>query len=249
MLNWIDNIKNNQNQLILIAKRRSDYNPEEINVYSIEDYSEDYSKINLRKIISSEIRGLKISGPRGLVILSLKNKFQLCSINFSHEANDCVAIILPSKFNQKFLIELNKENSSVFISEDFSSNGVRITSYEGKGIYIGKDNMWAAQIVCMNSDAHAIIDVFGNVINKSQDIFIGEHVWIAFRAQILKGVTIGPNSVVGADAFITKSFEEGNQILAGLPAKVVKSNINWDRRSVSLYEKMRNNNIIREKND
>lgn len=248
MSNWIENIKNRQNQLISIAKNRSDYSPEEINVYNIENYSNDSSKIKLRKMISSEIEGLKISGPRGLVILSLKNKFQSCYINFSHEANECVAIILPSKFNQKFLIELNKENSTVFISEDFSSNGVRLTSYEGKGIYIGKDNMWAAQIVCMNSDAHAIIDAFGNVINKSQDIFFGEHVWVAFRSQILKGVIIGPNSVVGAGAFVTKSFKEGNQILAGLPAKVVKSNINWDRRSVSLYEKMRNN-ISEETND
>lgn len=243
MSNWIAEIKNRQNQLISLVKKRNDYNLEEINIYVIEDYSKDYSNIKLHKLSTSEINGLKISGPRGLVILSINNKFQSCSINFSHEARECTAIILPSKFTQKFLIELNKDNSTVFISEDFSSNGVRITSYEGRGIYIGKDNMWAAQIVCMNSDAHTIIDVFGNVINKSQDIFIGEHVWVAFRAQILKGVIIGPNTVVGAGAFVTKSFEEGNQILAGLPAKVVKSNINWDRRSVPLYEKMRNNII------
>jgi len=35
---------------------------------------------------------------------------------------------------------------------------------------------------------------------------------------------------------VTKPFEESNIILAGNPAKIVKRNINWDRRLIDTYK-------------
>ncbi|HEV3394253.1 MAG TPA: acyltransferase [Chthoniobacterales bacterium] len=56
---------------------------------------------------------------------------------------------------------------------------------------------------------------------KTAPVKIGDNVWIGMNAVILKGVTIGENSVVAAGAVVTKSFP-ANTIAAGNPAVVVK---------------------------
>ncbi len=52
-------------------------------------------------------------------------------------------------------------------------------------------------------------------------VIIGDNVWIGMNAVILKGVTIGDNSVVAAGSVVTKSVET-NTVVAGNPAVVVK---------------------------
>lgn len=56
-------------------------------------------------------------------------------------------------------------------------------------------------------------------------IIIGENCWIGRNVSILKGVTIGDNSVIAANSVVTKSIP-ANCIAAGNPAKVVKTDIN-----------------------
>ena len=50
---------------------------------------------------------------------------------------------------------------------------------------------------------------------------IGENVLLGDHATVLKGVTIGKNSVVAARAVVTRDVPE-NVVVAGNPAKVVK---------------------------
>ena len=56
---------------------------------------------------------------------------------------------------------------------------------------------------------------------KTAPVRIGDNVWIGMNAVILKGVTIGDNSVVAAGAVVTKSIPP-NTIVAGNPAVTVK---------------------------
>jgi acetyltransferase-like isoleucine patch superfamily enzyme len=57
---------------------------------------------------------------------------------------------------------------------------------------------------------------------KTAPVRIGDNVWIGMNAVILKGVTIGDNSVVAAGAVVTRSVP-ANTIVAGNPAVTVKS--------------------------
>lgn len=57
----------------------------------------------------------------------------------------------------------------------------------------------------------------------AEPIRIGAGSWIGMNAVILPGVHLGPRSIVGAGAVVTKSFPGGNCILAGVPARVVGS--------------------------
>jgi maltose O-acetyltransferase len=52
-------------------------------------------------------------------------------------------------------------------------------------------------------------------------ITIGRNVWVAGRATVLKGVTIGDDSVVGYGAVVVNDVPRG-VVVAGNPARVVR---------------------------
>lgn len=56
---------------------------------------------------------------------------------------------------------------------------------------------------------------------RTAPVVIGDNVWIGMHAIILKGVTIGENSVVAAGAVVTKPVP-ANVVVAGNPAVVIK---------------------------
>lgn len=55
----------------------------------------------------------------------------------------------------------------------------------------------------------------------SAPVVIGNNVWLGSRVMVLKGVTIGDNSVVGAMSVVTKSIP-ANCVAAGNPARVIR---------------------------
>lgn len=57
--------------------------------------------------------------------------------------------------------------------------------------------------------------------DRGGDVVIGDRAWIAYRAIILPGVTIGEGAVVGAGSVVTKDVPPYT-IVAGNPAKVIK---------------------------
>jgi len=58
---------------------------------------------------------------------------------------------------------------------------------------------------------------------SSAPILIGEDVWIGANAIILKGVVLGDGCVVAAGAVVTRGHYAPGSIIAGNPAKVVKT--------------------------
>jgi acetyltransferase-like isoleucine patch superfamily enzyme len=68
----------------------------------------------------------------------------------------------------------------------------------------------------------------GERLNFAGDVVICRHVWIAPHTVVLKGVTIGENSIIATGAVVTKSCEPG-VIMGGNPAKVIKSGVSWKR--------------------
>ena len=57
--------------------------------------------------------------------------------------------------------------------------------------------------------------------NEENGVSIGNHVWLGIRTIILKGVTIGDNSIVAAGSIVTKDVK-ANTIVSGTPAKQIK---------------------------
>jgi len=51
---------------------------------------------------------------------------------------------------------------------------------------------------------------------------IGDNVYLAPGVKILGDIKIPNNTAVGANSVVTKSFEEENMMIAGIPAKIIK---------------------------
>ena len=107
------------------------------------------------------------------------------------------------------------------------SGGSQLNCIEGCEITIGETCMFASNTHMRTGDSHSILDSDGRRINPSEDIRIGNHVWVAQNVSILKGAEIGDNSICGTAAVVTRRFQETGVILAGVPAKITKQNISW----------------------
>lgn len=61
----------------------------------------------------------------------------------------------------------------------------------------------------------------GPIIHLERDIVIGDDCWIGDNVFIREGVTLGNNVIVGANSVVTRSVAD-NQVVAGVPARVIK---------------------------
>jgi serine acetyltransferase len=89
------------------------------------------------------------------------------------------------------------------------------------GIIIGDGTIFASFVKIISAN-HKLGDLSQHDMQSS--IEIGTNCWIGTGSVILPGVTIGDNSIIGANSVVTKSFDS-NLVVAGNPAKVIR-NIN-----------------------
>lgn len=101
------------------------------------------------------------------------------------------------------------------------SRGVHIVAFErvtlGAGCMVGEYS--SLRDANHKLDTHSI----RNAGHVSAPIDIGANVWLGRGSTVLKGASIGPNSVVGANAVVTKPVD-AEQIVGGVPARVLRHN-------------------------
>lgn len=99
-------------------------------------------------------------------------------------------------------------------------------------VVIGSDCMISHDVEIRTGDSHAIYDVTsGKRINHAKNVEIANHVWVGAHAKILKGVSVGHDSVIGLGAIVTSSIP-ANVVAAGNPASIRKKNITWGKARV-----------------
>lgn len=87
--------------------------------------------------------------------------------------------------------------------------------------------MFGFDIIVRDADGHKV-SYEGRIGNKTTEpVFIGNHVWIAADASILKGSAIADDCVVGFNSCVMSKFEMPNSLIGGYPAKVLRSGIEW----------------------
>ncbi len=90
-------------------------------------------------------------------------------------------------------------------------------------ITIGHGVAIADGVLIRDCDDH---DLLYDGYMRTKPVVIGDHVWIGQKVTILKGVTIGDNAVIAAGSVVTKDVP-ANTLVGGVPAKPIKTNIEW----------------------
>jgi len=88
-----------------------------------------------------------------------------------------------------------------------------------------------------NCRVHVCVNI-GAAINDSYAVpHIGDDCYLAPGVKIYGKITIGNNTAIGANAVVNKSFLEGNQTVAGIPARVISNVGPLQTRSFSVQKR------------
>ena len=198
------------------------------------------NKIHINKksklIISKSIMSKCCINMRGKNnVVEIKDNCILRNSKIDIYGEDTYVLIDKNVIANGLHIWCEDKNSRVIIGKDTTFHGqIKLSCIEGTEISIGDDCMFSSNIDIVTGDSHSIIDLSRNRINPSKNIVIEDHVWIGQKNTILKGAYISKNSIVGAGSVVSKQFEKDNVIIAGVPARVIKEDINWDRKRIDI---------------
>lgn len=125
--------------------------------------------------------------------------------------------------------------TKIKLADHFSMPGYANASYinSRNGIEIGVNVLLApgVKLISANHDLCAF-----EKYDPCPPIRIGDNCWLGSNVVILPGVTLGEHVIVGAGAVVTKSFEDGNCVIAGNPAKKIKDIPPYGRQAGVLNE-------------
>lgn len=176
--------------------------------------------------------------PRGAIMFSEKLRHGMLVLGFegSIGRSNCKSLISISK-GGRFIIGSNvqmakgirmviEEGGMMTIGSHFWCNG-DCFFYCTKRITIGDNNMYGWDIHFNTSDGH---HVYADGLQKPTegDIKVGNHVWIASYCRIAKNSTIADDCIVAQCSLVNREFERVGCLIGGMPAKMLKSDINWN---------------------
>lgn len=128
------------------------------------------------------------------------------------------------------------ENAHIYIGKNTGVESVSIVTFNSNAsVFIGDRCMFSYGITIYHTDAHPIMNAeSGEIVNKVKSLKIGNHVWVGANATILKNTIIPDDCIVGWGSVVNAgyapppSYIKQNCIIAGNPAKVVKTGVSWD---------------------
>lgn len=126
-------------------------------------------------------------------------------------------------------------NCKLIIGKNLALGGnIDFRLAEEATIAIGDDCMFAQKVLFTTDDTHPIFDVTTKQrVNRSANIVIKNHVWIAEGAKILKGTIVEEGSVIGMYSLLSHKEIPNNSVAVGNPVRVVKTNIAWEKNFVN----------------
>jgi len=124
---------------------------------------------------------------------------------------------------------MEDDSNVIEVGENSSLCGqIGIAAIEGTSVKIGKSCLFSSRIDIRTGDSHSLVKKGTKQrINPSASVTIGDHVWVGTGVTILKGTSVAENCMVGATALLNGSYSNPNCVIAGIPAKEVKSEIDW----------------------
>lgn len=121
---------------------------------------------------------------------------------------------------------LSADRGTLIFGKGFSANNNFYVSCNDR-IEFGDHVMIGWEVKVRDSDNHTIMQG-GKEKQNHAPVIVGNKVWIASYCDILKGTKLGNYSVLGYRSLLTKSFAESHCMIAGVPAKLIANDIEWE---------------------
>ncbi len=119
-------------------------------------------------------------------------------------------------------LEVSSETALIEVGDRTEFNNNLMIKSEGAGIRIGRDGLFGAHVEIFDSDFHDLDPARRKAgTQKTAAVEIGDNVFVGMGVRILKGATIGADSVIGAGSVVTGMVPAG-VIAAGNPARVIR---------------------------
>lgn len=91
---------------------------------------------------------------------------------------------------------------------------------DGRNGIVFEENVWMGPKVSIISQNHSLTKYTDYL--KVKPIKIGKNSLLLSACTILPGVELAEHTVVAAGSVVTKSFDESNILIGGIPAKIIK---------------------------
>ncbi len=183
----------------------------------------------------ARIKGLKINcqGENNEIIV--KDFVRIYHSKITIYGNNNRIIIGNYAYMNQVVLCMEDDCNEIKIGDHTSLCGqAELAVIEGTSIKIGDNCLLSGDLRFRTGDSHSLLDSKGHRINASKSILIGNHVWVGMRVTCLKGVIIQDNSIVAATTTLCKPYLNGNCVIAGVPGRVTKKNVNWDLKRVPI---------------
>lgn len=170
---------------------------------------------------------IKVTGGGNEVIIDQGVRLNHVRIDVSGHNNKLI-LHRGVTFAEGGRIRLEDESNLVEIGEnsDFIDTFFAVCDY-GCKVVVGKDCMFSNKIIVRTSDTHSILNNLGQRTNPGRDVVIGDRVWVAYGAHILKKSVIEDDCVIGTQSVVAGAHIPKGCIAAGNPARVVKEGVHW----------------------
>ena len=90
-------------------------------------------------------------------------------------------------------------------------------------VSIGRECIIADRVMLIDFD-HGVVEVDRPIREQGiykRDVRVGHNVWIGYGVAILRGVTVGDNSIIGTSAIVSRDVP-ANAVAAGVPVRVLR---------------------------
>jgi acetyltransferase-like isoleucine patch superfamily enzyme len=119
-------------------------------------------------------------------------------------------------------VEVSRPQARIEIGDRTEFNNNSMLKSEGAGITVGRDGLFGAHVEIFDSNFHDLDPARRRGgVQRMAPVVIGDNAFVGMSVKILKGVTIGADSVIGAGSVVSTSIP-GGVIAAGNPARVIR---------------------------
>ncbi len=177
----------------------------------------------------SLLRGCKVEGfgDNNRVIIGDLARLTGCVFHFEGNGN---TIRIGDRCNcTDTVFWAEGDGNTIALGEHVTLTGTdHLAALEGTRLAIGPDCLIAKQVSFRTGDSHSLVRKGTRErLNPAKDIRIGEHVWIGSNVTVLKGSSVADHCTVGANSLVCKTHDTPNCVLAGVPAKVLREDVDW----------------------